>query len=111
MPRGRPKAELTLSESEQAQSSMPHPVPALDRRGWVAALIRKTLLNKPKDGSTRWCVRSGAAETKISKTSAHRYFQLFWVKLYLTDSSTNAVLVKKLRDVVGLGVMNSWRSP
>ena len=136
MARGRPKAELTLSESEQAQlssiaasRSMPaalvararivlaaaaagqnnraiadryaltqatvgkwrrrflkHRIPGLYdelRSGCprsieeerVAALIRKTLDKKPKDGSTHWSVRSAAAENKISKSSVHRYFQ------------------------------------
>jgi putative transposase len=165
MARGRRKAELTLSESEQAQlssiaasRSMPaalvararivlagaaghtnraiadryaltqatvgkwrrrflkHRIPGLydelrsgrprsideDR---VAALIRKTLDKKPKDGSTHWSVRSAAGESKISKSSVHRYFQLFGIKPHLTESfklSTDAFFVEKLRDVVGL---------
>jgi putative transposase len=165
MARGRPKAELTLSESEQAQlssiaasRSMPaalvararivlaaaaghnnraiadryaltqatvgkwrrrflkHRIPGLYdklRSGRprsideerVAGLIRKTLDKKPKDGSTHWSVRSAAAESKISKSSVHRYFQLFGVKPHLTESfklSTDAFFVEKLRDVVGL---------
>jgi transposase len=52
----------------------------------VAALIRKTLDKKPKDGSTHWSVRSAATESKISKSSVHRYFQLFGVKPHLTES-------------------------
>jgi putative transposase len=165
MARGRPKAELTLSESEQAQlssiaasRSMPAALVARARivlaaaaghanraiadryaltqatvgkwRGRflkhriaglydelrsgrprtieeerVAALIRKTLDKKPKDGSTHWSVRSAAAESKISKSSVHRYFQLFGLKPHLTESfklSTDAFFVEKLRDVVGL---------
>jgi putative transposase len=50
-------------------------------------------------------VRSAAAENKISKSSVHRYFQLFGVKPHLTESfklSTDAFFVEKLRDVVGL---------
>jgi len=165
MARGRPKVELTLNESEQAQlssiaasRSMPaalvararivlaaaaghtnrtiadryaltqatvgkwrrrflkHRIPGLYdelRSGRprsideerVAGLIRKTLDKKPKDGSTHWSVRSAAAESKISKSSVHRYFQLFGVKPHLTESfklSTDAFFVEKLRDVVGL---------
>jgi transposase len=158
MARG-PKAELTLSESEQAQlfsiaalRSMPaalverarivlaaaghnnraiadryaltqatvgkwhrrflqHRIPGLydelrsgrpcsieeDR---VAALIRKTLDKKPKDGSTHWSVRSAAAENKISKSSVHRYFQRFGLRPHLTESfklPTDAFFVAKLR--------------
>ena len=165
MARGRPKAELALNESEQAQlssiaasRSMPAALVArarivlaaaaghtnraiADRYAltqatvgkWrqrflkyripglydelrsgrprsideerVAGLIRKTLDKKPKDGSTHWSVRSAAAESKISKSSVHRYFQLFGVKPHLTESfklSTDAFFVEKLRDVVGL---------
>ena len=165
MARGRPKAELTLSEGEQTQlssiaasRSMPaalvararivlaaaaghnnraiadrysltqatvgkwrqrflkHRIPGLYdelRSGRprsieeerVAALIRKTLDKKPKDGSTHWSVRSAATENKISKSSVHRYFQLFGVKPHLTESfklSTDAFFVEKLHDVVGL---------
>jgi transposase len=165
MARGRPKAELTLSESEQAQlssiaasRSMPaalvararlvlaaaaghnnraiaeryaltqatvgkwcrrflkHRIPGLYdelRSGRprsideerVAGLIRKTLDKKPKDGSTHWSVRSAAVESKISKSSVHRYFQLFGVKPHLTESfklSTDAFFVEKLSDVFGL---------
>src|SRR5580698_10095840 len=35
----------------------------------VAGLIRKTLNQKPKDGSTHWSVRRAAQESGISKTS------------------------------------------
>jgi putative transposase len=71
----------------------------------VAGLIRKTLQKKPKDGSTHWSVRQAALETGISKTSVHRYFQLFGLKPHRTESfklSTDAFFIEKLRDVVGL---------
>jgi putative transposase len=71
----------------------------------VAGLIRKTLHKKPKDGSTHWSVRHAAAEAGISKTSVHRYFQLFGLKPHRTDNfklSTDAFFIEKLRDVVGL---------
>jgi putative transposase len=71
----------------------------------VAGLIRKTLHHKPKDGSTHWSVRTVAKETGISKTSVHRYLQLFDLKPHRTESfklSTDAFFIEKLRDVVGL---------
>jgi putative transposase len=71
----------------------------------VAGLIRKTLEKKPKDGSTHWSVRSAGLENKISKSTVHRYFQLFGLKPHLSESfklSTDPFFVEKLRDVVGL---------
>jgi len=71
----------------------------------VAALIRKTLNKKPKDGATHWSVRAAAAESGISKSSVHRYFELFGLKPHLSESfklSTDPFFVEKLRDVVGL---------
>jgi putative transposase len=43
----------------------------------VARLIRRTLEKKPSDRHTRWSVRRAAEESGISKSSAHRYLQLF----------------------------------
>lgn len=43
----------------------------------VAKLITTTLHTKPANGSTHWSVRTVAAETRISKSSVQRYFQLF----------------------------------
>src|SRR6185369_1537451 len=43
----------------------------------LAELINTTLHTKPEDGSTHWSVRAVAGETGISKTSVHRYFELF----------------------------------
>jgi len=71
----------------------------------VAGLIRKTLNQKPKDGPTHWSVRRAATETGISKTSVHRYFQLFGLQPHRSESfklSTDAFFIEKLRDVVGL---------
>jgi putative transposase len=71
----------------------------------VARLICKTLNQKPKDGSTHWSVRRAAQESAISKTSVHRYLQLFAIKPHLSASfklSTDAFFIEKLRDVVGL---------
>jgi putative transposase len=71
----------------------------------VAGLIRRTLQKKPKDGSTHWSVRGAAKESGISKSSVHRYLQLFSVKPHRSESfklSTDAFFIEKLRDVVGL---------
>jgi putative transposase len=40
-------------------------------------LINTTLHSQPRDGSTHWTIRGVAAETGISKTSVHRYLQMF----------------------------------
>jgi len=71
----------------------------------IAELINTTLKTKPTDGSTHWSVRSAAAETAISKTSVHRYFQAFGLQPHRQDSfklSTDPFFIEKLRDVVGL---------
>lgn len=71
----------------------------------IAALIRKMLKRKPRDGSTHWSTRTAAAESGISKSSVQRYFQLFGLKPHRTESfklSTDAFFIEKLRDVVGL---------
>lgn len=71
----------------------------------LAELINKTLHTKPADGATHWSVRSVAAETGISKTSVHRYFQMFGLQPHRQESfklSTDPFFIEKLRDVVGL---------
>lgn len=71
----------------------------------IAGLIRKMLNSKPKNGATHWSVREAAAATGISKTSVHRYFQLFGLKPHRTENfklSNDAFFIEKLRDVVGL---------
>jgi putative transposase len=50
-------------------------------------------------------VRQASKESGISKSSVHRYLQLFSIKPHLTESfklSTDAFFIEKLRDVVGL---------
>jgi len=42
----------------------------------VAAVIRKTLKTKPKDG-TRWTIRSIAEEIKLSRPTVHRIWTAF----------------------------------
>lgn len=71
----------------------------------IAQLIQKTLHTRPKDGATHWSVRTVAAETKISKSSVQRYFQMFGLQPHRTESfklSTDPFFIEKLRDVVGL---------
>ena len=49
----------------------------------VASLIRTTPPHiKPANGSTYWSVRSVAAETDISMSSAQRYFQRFGLQTH-----------------------------
>ena len=45
----------------------------------VARLIRKTLNKKPKDG-THWTCRSIAKETKLSKSTVHRVWNVFGIQ-------------------------------
>ena len=71
----------------------------------VAQLIKTTLHTKPADGATHWSVRSVAAETRISKSSVQRYFQLFGLQPHRTEGfklSNDPFFIEKLRDVVGL---------
>ncbi len=70
----------------------------------IAALIAKTLGTRPKAG-THWTVRAMAVETSLSKSTVHRFFQLFGLQPHRTRSfklSTDPFFVEKLRDVVGL---------
>lgn len=70
----------------------------------VADLINKTLHSKPKN-ATHWTVRSVAEETGISKSTVHRYFNLFGVQPHRQKSfklSTDPLFVEKVRDIVGL---------
>jgi hypothetical protein len=50
------------------------PRPISDER--VARLVRKTLETKPKDG-THWSIRQMAEQTRISKSTVHRIWQIF----------------------------------
>ena len=71
----------------------------------IAGLLTTTLHHKPKDGATHWSVRGLAAETGISKTSVHRFLQVFGLQPHRQDTfklSTDPFFVEKLRDVVGL---------
>jgi hypothetical protein len=57
---------------EELRSGRPRSIP--DEK--VAALIRRTLRTKPKDG-THWSCRSLAAETRFSKSTIHRIWRAF----------------------------------
>jgi transposase len=53
----------------------------------IAGLLTTTLQQKPRDGATHWSVRGLAAETGISKTSVHRFLQVFGLQLHRQDTS------------------------
>jgi putative transposase len=71
----------------------------------LAELINKTLHTKPRDGSTHWSMRTLSGETGISKSSVHRFLQMFALQPHRQESfklSTDPFFIEKLRDVVGL---------
>lgn len=70
----------------------------------IAALIRKTLEKKPKDG-THWTCRRLAKETGISKSHVQRIWKAFGLQPHRQKSfqlSTDPMFVEKTRDIVGL---------
>jgi putative transposase len=70
----------------------------------VAALIRKTLKTRPKNG-THWTCRSLAAETKLSKSTVQRVWKAFGLQPHRQKHfkiSTDPFFVEKVRDIVGL---------
>jgi len=70
----------------------------------VAALLRKTLKTRPKDG-THWTCRSIAAETRISKSTVQRVWKAFGLQPHRQKHfkiSTDPFFVEKVRDIVGL---------
>lgn len=70
----------------------------------VAAVIRKTLNTKPKDG-THWTIRSIAKEIKLSRPTVHRIWRAFGVQPHRQRHfklSTDPFFVEKVRDIVGL---------
>ena len=71
----------------------------------IAALIRKTLNTKPKDGSTHWTIRSMAKETRLSRATVHRVWKAFGLQPHRQRHfklSTDPFFVEKVRDIVGL---------
>src|SRR5467141_111377 len=78
------------------------PRPISDER--VARLVRKTLETKPKDG-THWSIRQMAEQTRISKSTVHRIWQIFGLEPHRQRHfklSTDPFFVEKVRDIVGL---------
>lgn len=72
----------------------------------VAALVKKTLKIKPKDG-THWTVRSIAGETRLSHMTVHRIWRAFGLQPHRQRHfklSTDPFFVEKVRDIVGLYV-------
>jgi putative transposase len=70
----------------------------------IAALLRKTLRTKPKEG-THWTCRSIAAETKLSKSTVQRVWTAFGLQPHRQKRfkiSTDPFFVEKVRDIVGL---------
>lgn len=70
----------------------------------VAALIRKTLDETPKN-ATHWSTRSMAKERGISASTVSRIWRAFGLKPHRLDSfslSGDPFFVEKVRDVVGL---------
>ena len=70
----------------------------------VAELLARILHEKP-DGATHWSVRSAAAQTGISKSSAARYLSLFGVQPHrskIFKLSNDPYFVEKVRDIGGL---------
>jgi len=70
----------------------------------VAGLMQCALDERPADG-THWSVRSFAEASGVSKSTVHRYFNLFGVQPHRTRTfklSTDAFFVEKVRDIVGL---------
>lgn len=70
----------------------------------MAALIQKTLHEKPKNG-THWSCRDLSAETGISKSTVHRIWNTFGIKPHRHQTfklSTDPFFVEKVRDIVGL---------
>ena len=78
------------------------PRPISDER--VARLVRKTLETKPKDG-THWSIRQMADQTRMSKSTVHRIWQIFGLEPHRQRHfklSTDPFFVEKVRDIVGL---------
>ena len=70
----------------------------------IAALIRKTLNTKPKDG-THWTIRSIAKEIRLSRPTVHRIWTAFALQPHRQRHfklSTDPFFVEKVRDIVGL---------
>jgi putative transposase len=72
----------------------------------VAALVKKTLTTKPKDG-THWALRSMAKGVHLSHMTVHRIWRAFGLQPHRQKHfkiSTDPFFVEKVRDIVGLYV-------
>jgi putative transposase len=72
----------------------------------VAALVKKTLKTKPKDG-THWTVRTIARGANFSHMTVHRIWKAFGLQPHRQKHfklSTDPFFVEKVRDIVGLYV-------
>ena len=70
----------------------------------VAEVINTALQTAPPDGS-HWSVRSMARHTSISKSTVHRWFDLFGVQPHRQRHfkiSNDPFFIEKVRDIVGL---------
>lgn len=70
----------------------------------VAQLIRKTLNKEPK-GVTNWTCRSIAKETRLSKSTVNRVWNVFGIQPHRQKHfklSTDPFFTEKVRDIVGL---------
>ena len=70
----------------------------------IAGLLHTVLQSRPKH-ATHWSVRSVAKETRVSKSTVHRFFRLFGLQPHRSKSfklSNDPFFVEKVRDIVGL---------
>lgn len=70
----------------------------------VAKLIRTTLKRRPRNG-THWSCRTLAQETKISKSTVHRFWRAFGLQPHRQKHfslSSDPLFVEKVRDIAGL---------
>ena len=70
----------------------------------LAGLLKTALRERPKAG-THWSVRALSGRSGISKSSVHRYLNLFGVQPHRSRSfklSADPFFIEKVRDIVGL---------
>lgn len=70
----------------------------------IAGLLNRVLQSRPPEG-THWSVRTVAAQTGVTKSTVHRYFQLFGLQPHRSKTfklSSDPFFVEKVRDIVGL---------
>jgi transposase len=70
----------------------------------LARLLKTALAERPKAG-THWSVRALQGRTGMSKSTVHRYLNLFGVQPHRSRSfklSSDPFFIEKVRDIVGL---------